>query len=100
MYLFFLPHVLNVPIQTASPFDMYSFSLLTYIILKISEDIVFLDFWENCTHYFFNFGPGNINFEINLTVNYKQHILYKRIIFSIQLKFSSSKTQSVDLVII
>jgi hypothetical protein len=54
----------------------YKFSLLTYIILKISEDILFFfRFWRKL-HQLFDFGLRGINFEINLTVNYTHNIFY------------------------
>jgi hypothetical protein len=54
----------------------YSFSLLTYIILKISEDMFFFRFWGNLHPQLFDVGLGGINFEINLTVNYTHNIFY------------------------
>jgi hypothetical protein len=53
----------------------YSFSLHTYIILKILQDF-FFRVWGKPHTQLFDFGLGGINFEINVTVNYTHNIFY------------------------
>jgi hypothetical protein len=70
MNVFFLPHILNVPLQTASPFDMvFIFPSHLHYFENFRGYIVFFIFWGKL-HQLFDFGLGGINFEINLTKLY------------------------------